>query len=201
MSVSTAARLATRPQIKYIADLLEQIPEWHKKITGNVLVTALNVRDNDTETCEQYIAFDEASAALNVLVPMRRQHVMLSAAKKASDAGLAQLLKQINVGRYALPRKSDGVVDTFEVVERKNGKRYVNQLVGGGHGSKFNRKMLTTGLQAAAARAILQDQKAAAQLYAKTYTECARCGTALTHPRSQAALIGKHCADQWGWIW
>lgn len=204
-SFDTTVRRATLPQIKYISDLLNELPLWHVNLTGRARDTALNVWANTADQCVERITITDASDTLDALLKLRRDARSSAKPSATSHHGapqLSQALKQINLGRYALPRKKDGVVDAFEVVERPNGQRFLNQLLGGNvSGTKFHRKRLNVALQAAAARAILVDQKAAALLYADTYCECPRCGVALTHPRSKLAKIGKVCAGEWGWVW
>jgi hypothetical protein len=192
MTVALAlVRPATGPQLGYIRDLADKIPNWYDAVTDD------QVRETVLDTlADKFVSFAEARVALDALVPLFRQAPRSGNADRPID-----LLKKINPGKYALPRKKDGVVDFFEVVERKNGKRYLNQLVGGGIVGKFNRKNLSPQLQAAAARAILADQVSAAKLFAEKTTTCPRCFTALTNPRSLAAKIGPDCAAAWGWSW
>lgn len=197
----TMLRPATEPQLKYIRDLAAKVPNWYPQVDGTVGDTILDVLGNVGNPDPKFVAFAEASAALDALIPLAKAVPAVTPAHAGSDdwKQLCQLLKQINPGKYALPRKKDGEVDFFEVIERKNGVRFLNQLLGGGN--KFNRKQLSNHLQACAARAILGDQKAAARLFAEKTETCPRCSTGLTHPRSIATKIGPNCAIAWGWTW
>lgn len=201
MSITAYARPATERQIAYVRSLAEQLNLAPGDVDAAVYETALNALASVDSSDPKFISFAEASAAIDALKPLVRAK-RLAQQPVTMSVTLAEQLAQINPGRYALPRKKDGVIDCFEVVERKDGKRYLNQLLGGNvAGTKFRRKYLPVNLQAAAARAILADQKASAELYADTYAECPRCHVALTHPRSRAAKIGKACAAEWGWTW
>ena len=64
--------------------------------------------------------------------PWFRDVVMLGAPNLpgAPTAALATTLARLPLSRYALSRVADGEWDFFEVVERANGPRYVNRLVG-----------------------------------------------------------------------
>lgn len=205
MTSTTLDAPATTRQLRYIIDMANAF-DWETHVIGNTVRAAIyDAISTDGDPERVFIPRDEASDAIDVLIPLYRTlgKPQRNGKTNGGDNGvLAKLLAQINTGRYALPRKSDGVVDFFEVVERDGGKRYCNQLLGGSIAcTKFHHKHLPVHLQAAAARAILVDQKAAALLYADTYHECPRCGVALTHPRSITARIGKQCASVWGWDW
>lgn len=198
----TMPRPASPAQVSYIRDLTVKIPNWFELVKTVEAETVLDVLGNVNNPDPKFVSLDEAKAALNVLVPLSRVAGTVQPKHDGSDdwKQLCQLLRQINPGKYALPRKSDPAeIDFFEVVERKNGVRFLNQLLGGG--SKFNRKHLSNHLQACAARAILGDQKAAAKLFAEKTETCPRCFTALTEKRSRDAKIGPVCAKAWGWSW
>jgi len=202
MTITANARPATVPMLRYIHDLAVKLELAPGDVDADVLETAFDVIGNEGSDDPKFISFAEARKALDVLIPLHRAREDARRCPVRGLPELGELLKQINPGRYALPRKKDGVIDCFEVVERKDGRRFLNQLLGGNvAGTKFHRKHLPIELQAAAARAILGDQKAAARLYADTYCECPRCGVALTHPRSRTARIGEVCAKAWGWTW
>src|SRR5690606_309378 len=162
MSITNYTRPATERQIAYVRSLAEQLNLAPGDVDDAVYETALNALANVDSPDPKFISFAEASAAIGALKPLVR-------AKR-----LAQ---------QAVARKQDGVSESFEVVEGKAGKRYLNQLRGGnGAGAEVRRKYLPENLRVAAARAILADQKASAELYADTYAECPRCYAALTHP-------------------
>lgn len=202
MTITATARSATPPMVRYIRDLAAGLELKACDVDSEVLDTVRDVVYNESAARPRFIAFADARRALNVLVPLLRARENARSRPIHGLLELNELLRQVKPGRYALPRKSDRVVDFFEVVERRDGKRYLNQLLGGSvASSKFHRKHLPIELQAAAARSILDDQRAAARLYADEYHECPRCGVALTHPRSIAARIGKVCASEWGWTW
>jgi len=196
MSLTTISRPASDKQIKYVVDLADK-RNFQGHVSAQTLDVILRARVRQSPpkfVAPPFVSAADASDAIDALLRCRP-------IAASSTTGI-ELLRQIRPGRYALPRRSDGAVDAFEVVERPNGKLFLNQLLGGNiSGAKFHRKYLPAQLQAAAARAISADQDASAKLYADTYCECPRCGAALTHPRSRAARIGKACADVWGWTW
>jgi hypothetical protein len=194
-------KLASRKQIKYVADLAAQ-----RNTTGKIMqpvevtikrailiAKSLEVNprtDFDSLVTAAGITGRHASVAINALLKIKPT-------PKTSDdfTSLQELLKNVPDGFYALPRKVDGVWDFFEVRTKAKGARWVNQLLGG------NRKMLNLSFQSAAARAIGTDHKAAAVAYATHSKNCPKCGTQLTTPRSLQAKIGPTCAKAWGWSW
>jgi hypothetical protein len=199
---------ASTNQIKYIADLATKIENWDTLIKNpGAVETIFDILGNVGNPNPKFVSLNEAHIALDEFYTVTLQLKAKSAptphvTKKSQVVGLDALLTTIKPGRYALPRKADGVIDCFEVVKWKNGKRFLYQLLGGNiSGSKFHRKYLSQELQGAAGRAIAAYQKAAAWLYAETYCECPRCHVALTHPRSKKAHIGQTCAKEWGWPW
>ncbi|OFW55830.1 MAG: hypothetical protein A2Y75_05285 [Candidatus Solincola sediminis] len=101
-------------------------------------------------------------------------------------------LGQLPVSRYALPRKNDpDVWDFFELVERKNGRRFMNRLLGSP--GDWRRDYLCAELQIAAARAIALDPRASAVAYAKRHRRCAVCDAPLSHPTSIEFSMGPTC--------
>jgi hypothetical protein len=193
-------KLASLKQVKYIVDLANQ-----RIVAGKVtqpvqlvvekakrIVLMLPTRSFDDLVLQAGVTGQHASVAIDALLAIKPE-------PKPGTAGdyarLQAVLENIPEGFYALPRKVDGVWDFFQVVTKAKGARWVNQLVGG------NRKILSLTMQAAAARAIADDQKAAALAYAKWTKNCPKCGTRLTRARSLAAKIGPSCAKAWGWAW
>lgn len=197
------AKPASLKQIKYIANLAAQ-----RHIVGRVtqpvevivnLATAIMKRlevnpaaDFDIAIKVTGITTRHASVAIDTLLKIRPEQKVSGT---DTFAELQILLQGVSDGFYALPRKIDSVWDFFEVVTKKDGARWVNQLLGG------NRKMLSIPMQSAAARAITSDWKAAALAFAERTKRCPKCHTRLTHPRSLVAKIGKKCAGDWGWPW
>lgn len=191
---------ATEKQTTYVRDLVAQRPGWSTVLTGQVAATVQDLLFNAAALEHpdlqepRFVSTKEASAAISALLGLGRQ------TEPNGHLKLQLLLENLNVGKYALFRKDDsGVLDFFEIVERKNGKRYLNQLLG--CPGDWNRKHLPADLQRAAARAIAGDWVAAAKQYAEHFQACARCDAPLSNPRSRAAKIGHDCAQVWGWPW
>lgn len=107
---------------------------------------------------------------------------------------LNHLIARIPVSRYALPRRDGSGWDFFEISERRNGRRYVNQLIGSP--SAWRRRYLPARLQASAVRAISDDPRAAAIAYATQHGRCAVCNAHLSNPSSIARSMGPVCAKR-----
>ena len=196
---------ASPKQVDYIRDLTAGRPEWQSVITGPAAETIFDVLGNVGSSDPKFITTHEASAAIKALLRVRPVSTVTATLKQVTSKfiDLQTALAKLHVGHYALPRKADGVIDFFEVIERegKNGKptRYLNRLLG--CPGDWNREHLSVDLQAAAARAISGDWVAAAQAYATHFQTCAKCDAPLSHPRSRVAKIGPKCAKDWGWKW
>lgn len=150
--------------------------------------TVFDVIGNVDSSDPKFVGLREASQAIAALklCPRRSQETSASPA-------LAGLLVKLPLSRYALRRANDlDTWDFFEVVEREDGRRYVNQLLGSP--ADWNRKMLTRELQFAAATHILEAPKASAIEYARQHGRCAVCNSHLSDPASIARSMGPVCA-------
>lgn len=180
---STAAAPATDRQVQYIVNLA-QSRNYQDYVSTMVQKIIIRVQHGLS------VSKIDASATIDALL-----HCNFVAVSDAKSTSVAQLLTKIPRSMYALPRKSDpNVWDFFEVVQRKNGRLYLNQLIGSP--GDWSRKYLPPALQAAAARAILQDPKAAAVAYAKRHGRCAVCNAHLSDPASIDRSMGPICAKR-----
>lgn len=106
----------------------------------------------------------------------------------ATTDTLAAALQGIVVGKYALGPEPLRFV---EVVERKSGKRYLNELKGAP--GTFTRLHLPYSVALGLAQEVAVDQLRAAKAFADHYSRCARCLAELTDELSRARGIGPHC--------
>lgn len=199
---------ATNPQVELIKALVSERPNYHQHLAGQAAETVHDVLGNVGNPDPKFVSLREARAAIRALLTVAKPGAAAqrSGLRQAASkfTALQEQLRKLHVGHYALPRRADGVLDFFEVVERdgKNGRpgaRYVNRLLGSP--GDWRREHLSVDLQAAAARAISGDWVAAAKLYADHFQTCARCDAPLSNTRSRAAKIGHDCAKIWGWKW
>lgn len=192
LTANQPAIAATTPQIQYITDLMKS-RNYSGNISPKVLSTVICVKYNSelpvgADTLP--ISKTDASDAIKALLQCSS-----IASKSVGLTSVAQLLVKIPQSMYALPRKNDpNTWDFFEVVTRRNGRIYINQLIGSP--GDWNRKFLPPALQAAAARAILLDPKAAAVAYAKQHGRCAVCNAHLSDPASIDRSMGPVCAKR-----
>lgn len=207
--ITTDTRHATGPQLELIRNLAAERPAWQDQLNGQPYETVFDILGNVGNPDPKFVSLFEAKAAIKALFAVAKPTQMLKPTQtlKSATTGfieLQTLLRTLQVGHYALPRKVDDVLDFFEIIERpdQNGKpptRWVNRLLG--YPGTWNRDKLSINLQAAAARAISGDWVASAKLYATHFQTCARCDAPLSNPRSRAAKVGHDCAKIWGWKW
>lgn len=203
MSLTATTPGATGRQVDYIRDLAAKRSTWQTFMQVGDLVaeaeTVFDVLGNVGNPDPKFISRREASAAIDALLRVRPDAP--TAPRSDVPAGeLAALLAAVPLSRYALPRVADPeVLDFFEVVERKNHRRYLNRLLG--CPGDWRREHLDTRLQALAARHIGEDPVAAARAYSLHFTRCARCEAPLSDPRSRACGFGHDCAQHYGVKW
>lgn len=190
---------ATDKQIQFMESLVDK-RNWRGNIddlardTIDELVRLNEERKGVIHTTPVFISRYAGSHTIDQLLKCRPLTVQPEYAVKD------QLLAQLPLSRYALPRKSGGKWDFFEVIERidsfgrKTKIRHINQLIGSP--SDWSRKRLPLELQCAAARAILQDPKASAVAYATEHGRCAVCNAHLSDPESIARSMGPVCAKR-----
>lgn len=107
---------------------------------------------------------------------------------------LEQMLAQLPISKYALPRRDGTGWDFFELVERKTGRRFINRLLGAP--GDWRREFMASRLMFAAARAIARDPLASAVAYAKEHGRCSVCDSPLSDPKSIAQSMGPVCAKR-----
>lgn len=181
---STGAVPGTEKQKNFIKDLADK-RDWQGHVPPQVIDTVLRIKN------KQDVSKAEASFAIDKLLgckplPTATQNPMVLAKNL--------LLGKLPISKYALPRKDGSGWDFFEVIERKNGARFLNQLLGSP--SNWNRKMLPIELQLAAGQAISTDPKNSAVQYAVQHGRCAVCNAHLSDPKSIALSMGPVCAKR-----
>lgn len=181
---------ATERQVDYIRDLAVQ-RDWKTQLFGEggtSYETVTDVLDG------KVIGKQAASAAIGDLLKCRP--VITAAATvtgiQSDLAQLRDLLTEIPPSKYALPHADGNGITFFEVVERRNGARYLNQLVGA-PGDWRRMTNLSVRLQLYAARHIAEDCKTAAKLFADAHGVCAKCGSPLSDATSRSRGIGPVC--------
>jgi hypothetical protein len=180
--------IASDKQINYVKDLIVQRPTWP------------TIPDHKVRNIIRYIKRDEdvgmqdASKAIDALLklPVSQPKATDSQWKDVND-----VLQQLPLSRYALPRVDGSGWDFFEVTESKVPHaqfRYIKQLIGAP--GDWTRKKLPIHLALAAAKHILEAPKNAAVQYATQHGRCAVCDAHLSDPVSIAASMGPICAKR-----
>jgi hypothetical protein len=116
---------------------------------------------------------------------------LLKAPKHAKVAATTKTsaLVEIPPSKYAL--EVNGVIRFYEVVQRKNGARYLNALVGAPGAWAW--RTMNPGEYAQALKAIAANPLEAAKRYGVEFTCCGVCGSPLSDPFSVANQIGPIC--------
>lgn len=105
-------------------------------------------------------------------------------------------LSEIPTAKYCLTYKPTGELYFFEVVERKNGRRFVNRLIGAP--GDWKRVWLDYANTAAIVNAIHRDVKGAAKSFADQFTCCAKCQSPLSDAKSRSLGLGPDCRKAFG---
>lgn len=179
---------ASDKQKSYIKDLATQRWTWPTIKDSEIRKTIQRVR------ADEPVDLRDASKAIDALLklPVSQLKAANTQWKDVND-----LLQQLPLSRYALPRADGSGWDFFEVSESKvpNAKfRYIKQLLGSP--ADWNRKKLPVNLALAAAKHILEAPKDAAVQYAKQHGRCAVCNAHLSDPVSIAQSMGPVCAKR-----
>jgi uncharacterized protein DUF6011 len=191
-------RPATDAQVKYVRDLLVK-RDWEntlpKDVTAFIAGVAPHVGDDDFVA--QHVDRGAASWLIDKLLQARPYPSLPGTSTTLAEK--VALLKSLPLVKFALTRVDGTGIDFFELVERKDGRRFVNQLLG--CPGDWRRERLSLVHQAAAARAFSKNVKAAMDLYAVEFTVCAKCDAPLSDDRSRAARLGPVCAKNLGYDW
>lgn len=177
----------TEKQVAFIADLVAK-RDWRSSDDEIFVKVCSYPVDEMTRTMTRATA----SKLIDMLLACRPIRPT-----SAADDALAAV-KNVGV-KFALPKKDGSGITFFEIVERKNGRRFVNMLVG--HPGSWLRQNISVAMQQAAARAFHADEKAAMNLYADEFTVCSKCDSPLSDERSRAARLGPVCAGNLGYTW
>lgn len=180
------ARFATEKQRVYVSDLLQKRNYNVLSAADTALIETIVDELAQPIPC---ISREEVTSAINLLLACRP-----NVSDVAEVGSLTAMIMRLPISKYALPRKDGSGWDFFEITERRNGRRYVNRLLGAP--SDWRREYLTVHLQCAALRAISEDPKAAAIAYARQHGRCAVCNSPLSNPASIAQSMGPVCAKR-----
>jgi len=203
MSITITDKPASERSIKFLTDLATK-RDWRNVLQGQLYETALDALGNVGNPDPKFISQREASKAIDALLKIKppaqvvgvgvNTHVGFAA---VDHSLLTQVLATLPLSKYALPRRSDPTIwDFFEVIERKNGTRYLNRLLGAP--GNWNRSFLTAQLQLTAAQAVAVNPQAAAFEYANQHGRCSCCDAKLSNPKSIAASMGPVCRKRFG---
>jgi len=135
MSITITDKPASERSIKFLTDLATK-RDWRNVLQGQLYETALDALGNVGNPDPKFISQREASKAIDALLKIKppaqvvgvgvNTHVGFAA---VDHSLLTQVLATLPLSKYALPRRSDPTIwDFFEVIERKNGTRYLNRL-------------------------------------------------------------------------
>ena len=195
VSTSTTTRQpfrATDKQVKYLQDLLAKIGKDHP----GVQTTRQNL--NAGHKARGYISFDEAKAALNILIPLA-QSVQEAPTAPRSGSTTPQAPKtapKVPNGSYAIV--VDGTVKFYTVNSSTEGK-WAGYTFVEAHRSDDRIPVRNREHRTAILTAIAADPKAAAVRFGRETNHCALCNRELTDEGSRAAGIGPTCAARANW--
>lgn len=197
MTLAHTTQPATNTQIKYLRDLIGK-RDWQHHKWGEAFVTAVTtVREFIDAGHANEISKPSASKLIDEL--LRCRPIPQLPTTSTTLAEKIKVLAGLPLVKFALPRTDGSGIDFFEVVERKNGARFVNRLLG--CPGDWNREKLSVIHQAAAGHAFSRDVKAAMDLYSDEFTVCSKCDAPLSDERSRAAKLGPVCAKNLGRAW
>jgi translation initiation factor 2 beta subunit (eIF-2beta)/eIF-5 len=199
MTLTTTTLPATEKQVAYVRDLAAK-RDWH--VTDPCADTIVDVLGNVGNPDPKFVTRSEASAAIDALLSCRPRPVESTSSLHTGFVTLAEKIKvlaELPLVKFALPRTDGSGIDFFEVVERQNGARYLNRLLG--CPGDWNREHLSVAHQVAAGHAFAKDVKAAMDLYANEFTVCSKCDAPLSNERSRTARLGQRCAEVLGYDW
>jgi len=199
----TTDRGATEKMIAYVVGLADQ-RDYLGRLDGQVAETVFDVLGNQGNPNPKFIRFSEAGAAIDALKACPFKTPKIVGADLKTGGGFAahdldrlvQALAALPVSKFALLRK-DGAYDFFEVVERKSGRRFLNQLVGAP--GDWNRKRLIPHVQVIAAEHFAEDVDGALRAYVEQHGRCCRCDAKLSSGKSIADMVGPVCRKKLGW--
>ena len=179
--------LASDKQVNWIKDLIVQRPTWPTIPDHNIRKNIRYIkRDED-------VAMRDASKVIDALLK-------LPVAVKVDGPqwkDVNDVLQQLPLSRYALPRKDGTGWDFFEVTKSSVPHaefRYIKRLIGAP--GDWTRQKLTLNLALAAAKHIFEAPKDAAIQYATQHGRCAVCDAHLSDPISIAQSMGPICAKR-----
>lgn len=180
------ARFATEKQLVFVRDLIAK-----RNYDGlpSSDIDLINTIIDELSRESPVISREEVTSAINLLLACRP-----NTQETQRINAFTSLIEKLPVSKYALPRKDGSGWDFFEIVVRRNGRRYINRLIGAP--SDWRREYLTLHLQSAAIRAISEDPKAAAVAYAERHGRCAVCDSPLSNPESIMRSMGPVCAKR-----
>lgn len=204
MTLTLTAKPASPKQTSWIRDMLAERPNWHELLDGQLYETAFDILGNVGNPDPKFVALKEASSLIGKLLTIKPTQSAPAAGAVTPFNRLQTLLATLRPGYYALLREDGtGTFSFYRIVEVEHGpwkgRRFVNLLLGSPGG--WNRVKPKMTDQLVVAKMIARDWQAAAKAYAQNHQKCARCNADLSNPRSQVALVGEHCAGEWGWPW
>lgn len=112
---------------------------------------------------------------------------------------VATALQPLPLSKYAIKKANDDPHDfTFvEIVQRKNGARFLNLLVGAP--GDWKRQFLSAAQQLHYTKIIAVSPTAYATAYCKHFTRCSCCDSPLSKAVSIAAAMGPVCRKKFKW--
>lgn len=182
MTTTTEAP-ATRSQIDYIKDLIDQ-----KQVAGKAQLK---------ESAEG-LSKHTASRWIERLKELPREH----AAKQATGGAVQTIKSEVPQGRYAVTG-DDGSTDFYRVDRPTEGKWagyiFVKLGLGGPHGEPRWERIPLRNVQTILNKIEKDGPKEAMLRYGKELGHCGHCGRTLTNPESIEAGIGPVCRGKMGW--
>jgi len=183
--------------------------DWSDAPTLRSMTIKMVVRAEDWTRCS--VRRLDASAAIDYLLSPLAPKIQGVAAQDTGVQGttgappkstpmnwfeVKTVLTPLPLSKYAVEHES-GVVQFFEVVERKNGARFLNKLQGAP--GDWHRVWLNPEQQVTIGKIIAEDPTRYATAYCEKFTRCSACDSPLSVAASIAAAMGPVCRKKFQW--
>ncbi len=186
--MSTTMELpATRPQIDYVKDLLDQ-----KELPLE------NSTLDELKAKAETLSKAGASKWIETLKTLPRKH----SAMQTKGGSTSTIKSDVPEGRYAVTG-DDGSTDFYKVDRPTEGRWagyiFVKLGLGGPHGDPRWERIPLRNVQTILNKIAADGPKKAMLRYGRELGHCGHCGRTLTNPESIERGIGPVCAGKMGW--
>lgn len=200
--IAPEAKITTK-QFNFMRDLAAQ-RDWSTAPTELSIAIKQVARAATHAEVEQQVPRKTASSAISFLLSPQAPKVAASAQSAASApsqvtwGGVQTTLAAIPTSKYAIEStKLPGTYVFFEIVQRKNGTRFVNKLQGAP--GDWKRIYLTPAQALKVAEKVAENPTAHATKYCEIFTRCSACDSPLSNAKSIAEAMGPVCRKKFKW--